>query len=92
MIQVLLFLNNAKDLDPSYKMDLDFRNCFGRGKKLHLFSKEIRYMYDFQAEEPKQKHYAFSKIYFFSEQNICGHEDWNQIGLKFNVTLKFKLI
>ena len=23
---------NAKDLDPSYKMDLDFWDCFGRVK------------------------------------------------------------
>ena len=32
MIQVLPFLNNPKDLDPSCKMDLDFWDCFGRGK------------------------------------------------------------
>ena len=24
------FLNNPKDLDPSYKMDLDLRGCFVR--------------------------------------------------------------
>ena len=36
-------LNNAKDLDPSYKMDLDFWNCFGRNK--HCFTtEEIRYL------------------------------------------------
>ena len=28
----LPFLNNPKDLDPSYKMDLDFWDCFGRTK------------------------------------------------------------
>ena len=33
----LLFLNNPKDLDPSYKMDLDFGDCFGR-KKRHLIT------------------------------------------------------
>ena len=32
VIQVLPFLNNPKDLDPSYKMDLDFWDCFGRKK------------------------------------------------------------
>ena len=32
IIRVLPFLNNLKDLDPSYKMDLDFWDCFGRGK------------------------------------------------------------
>ena len=31
-IQVLPFLNNPKDLAPSYKMDLDFLDCFGRKK------------------------------------------------------------
>ena len=28
MILVLPFLNNPKDLDPSYKMDLDIMDCF----------------------------------------------------------------
>ena len=32
IVQVLPFLNNPKDLDPSYKMDLDFWDCFGRKK------------------------------------------------------------
>ena len=36
----LLFLNNPKDLDPSYKMDLDFWDSFA-GEKLHLVAKEI---------------------------------------------------
>ena len=31
-MQVLPFLNNPKDLDPSYKIDLDFFYCFGREK------------------------------------------------------------
>ena len=35
-------LNNPKDLDPSCKMDLDLRDCFGR-KTLHLITEEIRY-------------------------------------------------
>ena len=35
MIQVLPFQNNPKDLDPSYKIDLDFWDCFG-GKKISL--------------------------------------------------------
>ena len=42
-IQVLPFLNNPKDLDTSYKMDLDFWDCFGRQKKLCLTTKEIWY-------------------------------------------------
>ena len=31
--QVLPFRNNPKDLDPSYKRDLDFWNCFGSKKR-----------------------------------------------------------
>ena len=34
MIQVLPFLNNLKDLDLSYKTDLDFGDCFGMKKIL----------------------------------------------------------
>ena len=30
----LSFLNNPKDLDLSFKMDLDFRDCFRRKKTL----------------------------------------------------------
>ena len=43
LIQVLPFLNNSKDLDPSYKMDLDFWDYFER-KKLCFISKEIQYV------------------------------------------------
>ena len=35
MAQVLPFQNNLKDLDPSYKMDLDFWDCFGRKRTLY---------------------------------------------------------
>ena len=42
-IPVLSFLNITKDLDPSYKMDLDFGDCFG-GKKLCLINIEIWYV------------------------------------------------
>ena len=38
------FLNNTKDLDPSYKTDLDLWCCFG-SKKLRLITEEIRYNY-----------------------------------------------
>ena len=34
IIHVLPFLNNPKDIDPFYKMDLDFWDCFGRTKTL----------------------------------------------------------
>ena len=30
----MTFLNNPKDLDPSYKMDLDLWDCFGQKKTL----------------------------------------------------------
>ena len=32
VIRVLPFLDNPKDLDPSYKTDLDFWDCLGRKK------------------------------------------------------------
>ena len=38
---VSTFLNNHKDLDPSYEMDLDFSDCLGR-KILHLTTGEIQ--------------------------------------------------
>ena len=34
VIQVLPFLSNLNDLDPSFKMDLDFWDCFERKKML----------------------------------------------------------
>ena len=37
--QVLPFLNNPKDLDPSYRMDLDFWDHL-EGKKLCLITEE----------------------------------------------------
>ena len=43
MIPILPFLNNAKDLDPSYKTDLELLDCFER-KKLCLITEEIRYL------------------------------------------------
>ena len=39
---ILPFINNPKDLDPSYKTDLDLWDCFGR-KKLCLITEEIWY-------------------------------------------------
>ena len=41
VIPISPFQNNPKDLDPSFKMDLDLWDCFGR-KKLHLIIEEIR--------------------------------------------------
>ena len=41
IIRVLPFLNNPKDLDPSYKVDLDFLGLFWKGKKLCLTAKDI---------------------------------------------------
>ena len=38
--RVLPFLNNPKDQDPSYKMDLDFWDCFG-SNNLCLITEEI---------------------------------------------------
>ena len=36
IIRVLPFLNSPKDLDPPYKMDLDFWDCLGRKKKISV--------------------------------------------------------
>ena len=36
----LPFVINPKDLDPSYKMDLDFLGLFWKGTKLCLISEE----------------------------------------------------
>ena len=38
---ILTFLNNPKDLDPSYKTDLDF---WKKKTQLHLIAEEIRYL------------------------------------------------
>ena len=40
-VRVLPFLNNPKDLDPSYKMDLDIWNSFGKNK-VRLVTDEMR--------------------------------------------------
>ena len=37
----LTLLNNPKDLDPAYKMDLDFLDCLRR-KNLNLITEEIQ--------------------------------------------------
>ena len=49
---ILHFLNNPKDLDPSYKTDLDLWDCFGR-KKLRLITEEIRYIFEISLEMEK---------------------------------------
>ena len=36
-LEVFPFQNNPKNLDPSYKMDLEFWDCFGR-TKTHLIT------------------------------------------------------
>ena len=41
-MQIYSFLNNPKDLDPSFKTDLDLWNCFGR-QMIRLITKEIQY-------------------------------------------------
>ena len=35
---------NPEDLDPSYKMDLDFWNCFGRGNTLSYNQRNMAIM------------------------------------------------
>ena len=45
IIQVLPYLNNPKDLDPYYKMDLDFWHCFGWKKILSFNRRNTEVMY-----------------------------------------------
>ena len=54
VIQVLPFLNSPKDLDPSYKMDLDFGGCFGR-KNRCLITEEIQYVFNFKVQLIQQQ-------------------------------------
>ena len=50
IIRLSPFLNNPKDLDLSYKMDLDFWGLFWKKKKLHLTTEEIWYLQSAVAE------------------------------------------
>ena len=43
IIQVLPFLNTPKHLDPSYKMDLDVWDCFGRKRTLSYNRRNMVY-------------------------------------------------
>ena len=71
MIRILPFLNNPKDLDLSYKTDLDFWHCFGR----KIITKEIWYIFTSHTQNITQKSheslpYFFGyKTDFFSFQN-----------------------
>ena len=42
---LFLFQNNAKNLDPSYKMDLDLWDCSGRVKPVAKFHRTDRSSY-----------------------------------------------
>ena len=44
---VLPFLNNPKDLNLSYKTDLDLWDCFGM-KNLCLITEEIQYLFGYK--------------------------------------------
>ena len=43
----VLFLNNLKDLDPSYKMDPDLEDCFGRENPCFIIEEIGLSLYDF---------------------------------------------
>ena len=45
-VQVLPFLNNPKNLNQSYKRDLDFWDCFGRKKNYTLLLKKYNILED----------------------------------------------
>ena len=65
---MLPFLNNPKDLDPSYKTDLDLWDCFGR-KNLRLITEEIRYICS-------QTQSAYVTFIFISLHNPSFSEKW----------------
>ena len=43
--------NDSKGLDPSYKMDLDFWNCFGRKKKMSYNRRNTTQIFQPMAKE-----------------------------------------
>ena len=67
IIQILPFLNNLKDLDPSYKTDLDFWDCFGR-ETPRLISGEMRYLL---IHQPMQHFHSWVMIWHFSSYQKC---------------------
>ena len=65
IVRVLPFPNNPKELDLSYKTDLDFWDCFGR-KKFCQINREIWYFYI------SQSIYCFYYNYSDLHPNYCG--------------------
>ena len=66
MICVLPFLNNPKNLDPSFKMDLEFWDCFRRKKTLSYNLKNT---------------INITSRVDFLKLNFCkGQENWKNVG------------
>ena len=70
------FQNNLKNLDPSYKMDLDFWDCFGR-ENLCFITKELRYLcytHIFQIFRQEEGQHKFASMHFQSGTrcDFCG--------------------
>ena len=96
IIRVLPFLNNLKDLDPSYKMDLDFWDCFGREKppsykwrntvssQLHIKSK-VLILFAEKWEE------LLHKGGFFSHSCLAKNGSVFASIWKFNVLLSYSI-
>ena len=58
----LHFQNNLQNLDPSFKTDLDFWDCFG-GEKPMTYYKEIQLFITENSDSIKQLYYAVQYTY-----------------------------
>ena len=75
VIRVLPFLNNPKDLDQSFKTDLDFWGCFGR-KKHPLISEEIWYLFCHREGYSKGSLQTVYKPLQHNSQPATNIRDW----------------
>ena len=79
IIRVLHFLFNPKGLDPSYKTDLDFWNCFGR-KNLRLITEEKRQATSCSTAEMEGK--AMVKNLYNRIPHLAPNINWERKPIK----------
>ena len=81
---ILPFLNNPKDQDPSYKMDLDFGDCFGKEKTLS-FNRRNTVVAIVQGNEmPSFKVNGYTSMFFSAIFSKRG----NFWGLNIGITVR----
>ena len=80
IIPILSFLNNPKDLDLSYKMDIDLWDYFGR-IKLCLIIEEIQYLF------PVSMPYHKNQIYManYHTKSVCAANDHFPVSMPYRV-------